>query len=362
MKSGKGAHLLGNQIDKLLQSMNDGQTHGIPIGPDTSLIVAELLLAAVDAELIKRCGADFRGFRYVDDYELSFKTLKDAESFLVELQNILGEYQLILNPRKTRFDELPLPLEDSWAAELAKFPIRDATSPKGQRNDLVALFSHAFELASDRPEEPVIKYAVARVQTLDVASDAWRAFQNCVVGAASVDPSAMAMALGTLFLTAQKGGQTIAKAPLEEVFEATIERHARRGEGSEVSWALWGAITWNIPLSNGVAKALSAMEDDIVALLALDAESRGLFPTGSLNKNTWQSLVSQPDALDKQHWLLTYEATMKKWLSSPLISKNPVFKSMQSNGVTFYDSKRNVPHFPSAARRNPGGSLSSFYA
>lgn len=45
---GKGAHLLGNQLDRATQAMNDGQTRGIPIGPDTSLVLAEILLTAVE--------------------------------------------------------------------------------------------------------------------------------------------------------------------------------------------------------------------------------------------------------------------------------------------------------------------------
>lgn len=65
LKPGKGSHLLGNKIDKALQCLNEGQTHGIPIGPDASLVVAEVLLAAVDAELLNRCGNAICGFRYV---------------------------------------------------------------------------------------------------------------------------------------------------------------------------------------------------------------------------------------------------------------------------------------------------------
>jgi glycosyltransferase A (GT-A) superfamily protein (DUF2064 family) len=59
----KGAHMLGNKIDKALIAMNDGQTHGVPIGPDTSLVVAEIVLAAADELLETRCKGLVRGFR-----------------------------------------------------------------------------------------------------------------------------------------------------------------------------------------------------------------------------------------------------------------------------------------------------------
>jgi len=59
----KGGHLTGNKLDKALRELNDGQTHGIPIGPDISLLVAEALLAATDRELLQRCAGLVRGFR-----------------------------------------------------------------------------------------------------------------------------------------------------------------------------------------------------------------------------------------------------------------------------------------------------------
>jgi hypothetical protein len=44
-------HLYGNRLDKSTAGCQEGQTVGVAIGPDTSLIVAECLLAAVEREL-----------------------------------------------------------------------------------------------------------------------------------------------------------------------------------------------------------------------------------------------------------------------------------------------------------------------
>jgi hypothetical protein len=358
----KGIHLLGNKIDRALQCMNEGQTHGIPIGPDTSLVVAEVLLAAVDVELLRRCPRIIRGFRYVDDYEMSFTTLSDAEKVLTELQGILATYELSLNPRKTRVEELPGPLEDTWGAELGRFPIRAANGPVKQRNDIIGLFSLAFEVAGRHREESVLRYAVARVQNEKVHADAWRTFQNCIIGAVSADPSTMAVALGTLYKVAAAGGHLVSKSPLGESFESIIDRHARRGEGSEVAWALWGALAFGISLSAQCAQLVSAMEDDIVSLLALDADARKIFPPGALDKSIWSKIANQPDVLKSGHWLLAYEAAQHTWLSSPAVATHPVFSLMSNAGVKFYDPARNFPQFPAAAQRLPGGSLPNYYA
>jgi hypothetical protein len=103
-------------------------------------------------------------------------------------------------------------------------------------------------------------------------------------------------------------------------------------------------------------------DDDIVALLALDADSRGLFPSGTLDKHQWATTVSHPDVMHGEHWLLAYESNRQGWLSAPAVSGDPEFKAIRKAGVSFYDASQNVPQFPAAARRIPGGTLQDFYA
>ena len=154
----------------------------------------------------------------------------------------------------------------------------------------------------------------------------------------------------------------VAKSPLTETFEAIISVHALRGHGSEVAWALWGALAWSVPLSDLAAKAVSSMDDDVVALLALDAKSRGLFSAEALNTDGWANLLNHPDVLHGEHWLLAYEAQHQKWLRVSAVKHDAVFKAMLKAGVSFDDSAQNVPQFPAAAQGVPGGTLPDFYA
>lgn len=96
-----------------------------------------------------------------ESQQQSLPELADRYGFV--LTRMLFAYELSLNPRKTRFEELPRALEDAWSVELGRFPVRDMVSPVGQRNDLVAFFSRAFEIASERSEESVLRYAASRI-------------------------------------------------------------------------------------------------------------------------------------------------------------------------------------------------------
>ena len=240
--------------------------------------------------------------------------------------------------------------------------VRGKNHPVGQRNDILALFSRAFDLAAVFPSDSVLRYAVSRVQRLDVNPSAWRSFHNCVLSAAAADPSTLPVALGTLHNVAALGGHTIPKGPLAEVFESVISRHATRAQGSEVAWAIWGALAWDVPLSARAARLVDGMEDDIVALLAMHAAARDLFPNGSLTKNSWATLVSQPEVLNGEHWLLAYEANQRSWLPSPAVAKSRAFSAMSTAGVSFYRLAGRKPQFPIAGKAQPGGTLWVDYA
>ena len=170
------------------------------------------------------------------------------------------------------------------------------------------------------------------------------------------------MVLGSLFRVAQASNHVVAKSPLAETLEAIIAVHAPRSHGSEVAWALWGALAYGIVLDGTISPLLGAMDDDLVAILALEAQARGLLITGTLDTSRWQLIAAQPDVLKSEHWLLAYEAHLQGWLNTPALASNPVFKSMFDAKISFFDRTKNVPLFTVAAGPIPGGLLEDFYA
>jgi hypothetical protein len=98
--------LLGNALDKELMACQNGQTKGITIGPDVSLRIAELLLSGVDKKLSQECRI-VSGTRFIDDIELTFTKLADAEAALAGLERLLAELELQLNASKTKSLHFP---------------------------------------------------------------------------------------------------------------------------------------------------------------------------------------------------------------------------------------------------------------
>src|SRR6266540_974897 len=143
-----------NDLDTELRNLQDGQTLGIPVGPDTSFVVAEIVATAIDRELAQH---RFVGFRFMDDYEFGFSTRVAAEAALAVIEDVLAGYELAVNPRKTTIDQLPVELDRPWVDEFRTTGLGFLQSSSA----LIGYFNRAFELKQRFPNDPVLAYAVA---------------------------------------------------------------------------------------------------------------------------------------------------------------------------------------------------------
>jgi hypothetical protein len=92
-KANRTLGLLGNRIDYWIRMGQDQQTVGVPIGPDTSLVMAELIMQRCDEALLRGI-PNLRGHRFIDDYELSFQTRTEAEEAFHVLDGCLADFEL----------------------------------------------------------------------------------------------------------------------------------------------------------------------------------------------------------------------------------------------------------------------------
>ena len=352
-KRNRGSGLVGNRLDRWARNAQDQQTKGVPIGPDTSFILAEAILSAVDAGLTAELGPTV-GFRYVDDYQLSFQTYNDAEHALAVLEKILGDFELQINPRKTDIVSLPAPMEDAWVREMRAISLRD--TPVAQGNDLMSYFSRAFQLARDVPTASVLRYAIGRIRYMQIHPSNLRALQLLSFQAASSEPGTTQHLLAILSDVYAVDPSLILRDHLERFLNGQIESHAPFGHGGEVAWCLWAATVFGVTIGTVAGVAVSEMDDNVVALLALYAHSQGLIP--SLDTTRWASLMTAGSLTD-ENWLLAYEAYEKGWLPSAngqnYVAQDPAFRELRKGGVYFFDSSPQRPSVPLAALPIPGG-------
>ncbi len=350
-KANRGMRLLGNRLDYLLRNGQDGQTIGVPIGPDTSLIIAEILMQTCDKALLAAL-PNVRGYRFIDDYELGFRDRTEAEQAFHYLEKVLSTQELSLNPRKTEILRLPCNIDAPWVGPLQTFTFR--ATPAGQRGDIIRFFDLAFELQARYGDEAVLQYAVARLRSLDIHPSNWGLFQRLLLDCAAPEPAALSFVLEAIIRRANAGAQP-AVDDIEEVVNTLISCHSELTHSSEVAWALWACLVLGIRVSREAVDAVSHCEDSVVALLALHCEVRGLL-SAPLDKGVWLCSMNAA-SLYQEHWLMSYEANVKGWLPSQgggdHVRCDENFRFLKSAGVSFYDETLAAPPAPGAPAALP---------
>ncbi len=327
----------GNKVDLLLRNCQDGQTNGIPVGPDTSLVISELLLARIDKKLTSR---RIRGLRYMDDYELIFKSEEQALEARSKLQEALLEFQLDLGAAKTIIQPLPQVLEESWVSSLNLFELSQF-SPYFE-TQIIRFFDKAFEFARSYPREGVLKYAAGRVAKLALLEKHVEVVEHLLMQCAQVEAGALSFVLASMLKNPAKDKELLKRR--RSMLLQIIERHALQRHSSEVAWAIWACIAMKLSLPRSAVRAALNMEDSVCALLTLHARECGLVDKPNDLKALRDELNA--DALFGPRWLLAYEANVKGWFrfrsGKDYVAQDRNFHFLKNANVSFYDESKTM--------------------
>jgi hypothetical protein len=322
--------LWGNRLDVCLQAIQDKQTGGIPIGPDTSYIIAEMLSSRIDQMLQEKLAPlTLRGTRFIDDYHLYFRTRADAEQAVAALHGVARFFDLEINDAKTEIVELPEAIDPSWKTILRTH----ALVQDDYGVSCKAMFDRAAELAKQYPNDSVYTYIAKKLLHTILTPDIWLICEPLLYRAALAEPSMLPVLLRLLDLHDVHNNSGLA-----ETIDSLCVYHAPLQHGFEVAWSLWLACQFNVPIQTSTVALVAQMDDDIVALVCLDLRARGLAP--GLIPQLWSTRMNAAH-LSSEHWLLAYEAHQKGWLHHAhgvnYVGNDPFFSLLANAGVSFYD-------------------------
>jgi hypothetical protein len=151
----KNDRLWYNKIDAACYTMKNGETHGLLIGPKASNLLSEIILTAVDKELYEK---GYRYYRCIDDYECYVESYEKAQCFLHDLEDVLREYDLPLNHKKTAILSLPVALSENWVHRLNSYMA--ITKDSITYNEVNAYLDLALNLAVETGNSAVLNYAI----------------------------------------------------------------------------------------------------------------------------------------------------------------------------------------------------------
>lgn len=358
-KKNRGNNYWANQLDACFRNIQDGQTIGIPIGQEISRVIAEVILWRVEESL--GVPKNINGIRSIDDYELGFISESEAETFLNKLERALSEYELALNPLKTFIRPLPQLLIDRWDSELRSFDLTSALyenlwpealetdddddaeltsgSHSPSRDQLINFFNAAIHLQHTFKEDAVLRFALARLGRIRITGASWDIYQDFLYQCALNQPETIRTVVSNLLKSHFKDGQTIDKRKLKISIDTIVATAAPIGHASDVAWALWTAILFEIRLSQKATKELAHCPDSVVGCLTCELGTRKLLPK-RFDYSYLTQIVTDANALYENQWLLSYEASRNGWLGQKPngLLMDPCFGYMLKAGVKFFEN------------------------
>ena len=334
---------LGDSIDTLVRNCNERQSIGIPIGPDVSFLLAELIGCRIDSEIQKSLAdISHECIRYYDDYYFYLNSLGDADNVLKKVQKILYEFRLETNEFKVHINELPFKYVDDWSLTLSSFKFNSANN-----YELRNYFSQLISLLDKNKKQSswIIDYGLQRFEygNVKIKRNHFDIFLTFLLQLLLFEPSNIDQ-IFKILLSYEYYLNKKRKEKIEIVLNQIIEEHSILNHSFEVSWALWYYKSFRIKCHRDFLTLVLESNDNISKLIALDIIDCKLFKgrkpalanlTTSLNSNS----------LFNEDWLIAYEAYRKGWLNfgtRKILDLNEFFEILNYYDVIFYDSSKQI--------------------
>lgn len=329
--------LLGNEIDRALQNLNDKQTHGLLVGNAVSRLIAEILLCDIDREIAKKF-PNINSCRFVDDYSFYITDKESPTAIISFVRNQLLEYDLVLNEAKTQVVYAPFLLERSGIDEIKSIATEDAYT---YYNRMMILYDKYKDLS-------LLKYGFSIINLITNQSDFHIMFPLLLHSWVTF-PSLAYKILPILYKFKDKLTST-EKNELKKALTTISFNGIGLRQEVETVWALWGITLFELKLNEEIIRYICDSNNDLAIIISLSyIKGNGYkYYDEVVNKlidrikdESVDPTASNRDMIFFSHWLLIYELVRKEIVPTstfPCVESNKFFKKLLEHNVDFYDS------------------------
>lgn len=331
---------LADRLDILVRSCNRNQTIGIPVGPETSRVLADIISSRIDADFAEKVKDIDEAYvdRLQDDWFLGAPSLEAAEAALSTITSCYRDYGLDINGSKTDVLSTLSPLSETWVAELGAFLSHSRRLTRTRLREFLYL---TLKLQLEYPKDPVVSYSLSVIESRRGSIGDVEALESFLIRAATVAPGAMSR-ICSILINLHHDTKRVSLERVQSRFMRLAERNLQKGNLYEVIWILFTLRGLQIPLkSKTFCDAVEGVPSSAIILLLLDLNERGQV-WKQLPISSWEN-VDADRVLSDWSWLYAYEGIRKGWLADKNgLLAHPFFAAMANRDVVFYDPKRNV--------------------
>lgn len=333
-----------NRLDRIFQIGQDGQTMGIPVGPDGSRIAAELVSVAIDIIFAKEVSLDrITIIRHVDDVWIGGNSIEDVEKSLWRYREAIRSFELDINESKTKIYSSNFSFADHWPSALTEKLDFSLSSPTKQKQErLRAALEFAFRYSIDNGDDGVLKFVI---NYLDKS-------EHKLLNWSTIEPFLKRVAIHSghcidyivrIIVWRHTIFEDLDIKSWEIIIMDILNRHAKLGNDSEVCWALYACSKLGIfireDLSKNIVEGCGALS--IVALV------NNIKETSHFQNilHYIRDIVKMGDD-NGTYWPVFLEWRSGRWpLHTTIPSNNPIISTLVRQNVTIYDSSADLVVF-----------------
>lgn len=329
-KNHKDSSAWYNKIDSACSDMHHGETHGILIGPHSSNLLSEIILTVVDRKLYEK---GYRYVRAIDDYDCYVKSYKEAQCFIVELEEALYEFDLHLNHKKTKVVELPIGVDKTWKHTL-KGLIGDSDSGSLNYTQVNTFIDTALKLAVESGDYAIVNYAIKTLKGLNKSENGKLLITKRVMHLAILYPYLLPLMEEFVFEPYK-----VDKEEIKKFSDMIYQDAVKINDYESLCYAIYFSIKFDFILNefeNDYQKSQEYVIDSKNCLLLI------MTWIYFMRQNGWNRKATQVKPLNKvamelkntdmdRYWLFCYEALTWGSLSNE-------WRLMKKAGVSFIDS------------------------
>lgn len=348
-KAEKFSKHYANTLDKYCRNAQDQQTIGLPVGPDTSRVIGEIIASAIDERLRAETGITSRdASRYVDDFTISSSKGLGGDALIAAARRAAAEFELELNHEKSAIVATSTYLGNGW-----KHVARShrPTSPYAL-DDFKRFFYEISRLARELPDVNVEKWALqnARIAFIQAKTDDWDRLQSHLINAYRRNSTLISL-LVELLIDRQSRCNDVGLEAVRDFLDHRIPALALEDRTGELIWLLFLMIALKVKLDAQRFERLCSLEEPMCALLLNVAQDRGLI-SGDIDRSLWDQSLT-PDGLRGPMWLYAYECSRRGFtgnVPAAFIQQEPYFSILHERNVTFLNLDENLAAVAEATR------------
>ncbi|TBC65037.1 MULTISPECIES: RNA-directed DNA polymerase [Rhizobium] len=328
----RGYSHYGNVLDLLSRNLQGGQTIGLPVGPDTSRLLSEVVASGIDQRLRERLGVTARdASRYIDDFTISGINGERGEDIIAALRQAVSHFELELNNEKSAVNSTSTRHDIGWKQAARAY------IPRGNP-DLLSMQRFFYEigrLCEAHPHINVEKFAFACARTAFIRSSEWRTIQSLLVNAYRRNSTLVSL-LAEIFILRQVQNGDLDLGNLKDFLDHRFPALARANRTGEIIWLLFLAIRLEVVISANAANSLLPIDNAMVGLLVAVAKSRNLIHS-QFDLTSWNSSHTA-DGLKGPMWLYAYQTALQglvPGINTAFVEQDSYFSLLFAKRISF---------------------------